>query len=122
MAQLAGRASVALHTVLYFQSRKITEPACVMRVRKNGAIVLVPRFGIEGPVYVAAKEDTATLSQYRFEEEKKALVHLTDDSKSLRVFDEVKVLIEVIEVAMFRKELQLSLVWPGDKESDADPT
>ena len=93
-----------------------------MRVRKNGAIVLVPRFGIEGPVYVAAKEDTATLSQYRFEEEKKALVHLTDDSKSLRVFDEVKVLIEVIEVAMFRKELQLSLVWPGDKESDADPT
>ena len=117
MAQMAGRASVTLHTLLYFKDRPTVETACVMRVKSNGAVVLVPRFGIEGPVYVAPKgEEDSTDKYYRFDEKGMALVHLHDNSKSLRVFDEVKVKIEVVETGPHRKALSMSLFWEEDRK------
>ena len=104
MAQLAGRASVSLHTNIFFKARArlwadacgvcvcvsacmcecvgvcvlayfvcmpaccsapacaraaqnkvIVESALVMRLRANGVVVLVPRFGIEGTVFVVGR-------------------------------------------------------------------
>lgn len=59
-AQLAARASVELHTLLFFRARQRKErkegkdgitiaDARVVGVRANGVVVFVPRFGIEGP-------------------------------------------------------------------------
>jgi S1 domain len=45
-----GRASVALHTVMYFKSKPTEEYAYVLSVGKGKLTVLVPRFGIEGTV------------------------------------------------------------------------
>ena len=119
-AQMAGRASVTLHTLLYFKDRPTVETACVMRVKSNGAVVLVPRFGIEGPVYVApkgaAEEDIE--KDYRFDEKGMALVHLRDPERSLRVFDEVKVKIEVVETGPHRKALSMSLFWGEEGAMD----
>ena len=86
-----------------------------MRVKSNGAVVLVPRFGIEGPVYVAPKGtlEEEIEREYRYDEKGMALIHLQNPSRSLRVFDEVKVKIEVVETGPHRKALSMSLFWEG---------
>jgi exosome complex exonuclease DIS3/RRP44 len=43
MAQFAGRASVDLHTVIFFKGQVITAPAFVTRVKANAFGVLVPQ-------------------------------------------------------------------------------
>ncbi|EFN55177.1 hypothetical protein CHLNCDRAFT_35599 [Chlorella variabilis] len=55
-AQMAGRASVELHTLIFFRSRQVVADA---RVRANGLIVFVPKYGIEGPVYLDDDDDAA---------------------------------------------------------------
>ncbi|XP_048589574.1 exosome complex exonuclease RRP44 [Nematostella vectensis] len=52
MAQYAGRASVDLHTQLFFKKRPSTEDGFVLFVRKNALQVLVPKFGLQGTVYM----------------------------------------------------------------------
>ena len=118
-AQMAGRASVGLHTLLYFKNRPTIDTACVIKIKSNGAVVLVPKYGIEGPVYVCKKGEESA-SGYRYEENKMALVHLKDEEKSLRIFQEIQVKIEVVEVAPHRNSLMMTLVWPeGNKRSAA---
>lgn len=46
----SGRASVALHTEMYFANNPTEEDAFVMSVDKSKVSVIVPRFGIEGSV------------------------------------------------------------------------
>ncbi|KAG2491107.1 hypothetical protein HYH03_010551 [Edaphochlamys debaryana] len=59
-AQMAGRASVELHTLIFFKSRTVVADARVTRVKANGLVVFVPKYGIEGPVYLTGKgADTA---------------------------------------------------------------
>ena len=55
MAQMAGRASTELHTLYYFKDRVVVERGIIIRVRENGIIVLVPRFGIESEVLRSLK-------------------------------------------------------------------
>lgn len=52
MAQYAGRASVALHTHLYFRDRMQNEEGYIMYVRKNALQVLIPKYGLEGTIYL----------------------------------------------------------------------
>lgn len=116
-AQMAGRASVTLHTLLYFKNRPTIDTACVIRVKSNGAVVLVPKYGIEGPVYVCAKgkEDE---SDWTFDESQMSLIHSKDSLKNLKIFQEILVKIEVVEVAPHRNSLVMSLVWPeGNKRA-----
>ncbi len=58
-AQLAGRASVELHTLIFFAGRRVVADARVTRVRANGLVVFVPKYGIEGPVFFDAAERAA---------------------------------------------------------------
>ena len=51
-AQHAGRASVGLYTLLFFDRRVALESALVMRLRSGAFSVLVPRYGIEATVHV----------------------------------------------------------------------
>lgn len=55
-AQMAGRASVELHTLIFFHGRVAIADARVMKVRSNGLIVFVPKYGIEGPILLNAKQ------------------------------------------------------------------
>jgi exosome complex exonuclease DIS3/RRP44 len=43
MAQQAGRSSVELYTHMFFKNKMETEPGRVIRVLKNGFVVLVPK-------------------------------------------------------------------------------
>lgn len=53
-AQMAGRSSAQLHTVVFFRDTTIVADARVIRPKANGLIVFVPKFGIEGAVYFDA--------------------------------------------------------------------
>ncbi len=43
MAQQASRSSVELFTNLYFKDRVVEEEGFIIRILKNGFIVLIPR-------------------------------------------------------------------------------
>ena len=52
MAQYAGRASVDLHTQLFFRNRQVQEEAFILAVKKNALQVLIPKYGLEGTLYL----------------------------------------------------------------------
>lgn len=52
MAQYAGRASVELHTQLFFRNRQVDEEAYILGVKKNAIQVLIPKYGLEGALYL----------------------------------------------------------------------
>lgn len=104
-AQLAGRQSVELYTKLYFKEAK-SERAIIMRCKANGLIVMVPRYGLEGVVYLAKKGEQ---SKYTFDSKKKLLISKTDPLDILRPFLPIMVKISVEEKPGARHELTLSL-------------
>ncbi|KAK4798304.1 hypothetical protein SAY86_030630, partial [Trapa natans] len=56
-AQMAGRSSVELHTLIYFRKRPTDTEARIVKIRSNGFIVFVPKYGIEGPVYLTERSE-----------------------------------------------------------------
>ena len=56
-SQMAARASVELHTHIFFRKKAAETEARVIRVRANGLIVFVPKFGIEAPVLFDDEEE-----------------------------------------------------------------
>lgn len=68
MAQYAGRASVALNTHLFFRGRTQEEPGYILFVRKNALQILVPKFGLEGTIYLNDKKGLSPV-QFVFSEE-----------------------------------------------------
>ncbi|XP_075146089.1 exosome complex exonuclease RRP44-like protein Dis3 [Haematobia irritans] len=57
MAQYAGRASVALNTHLFFKGKVQDEEGYILFVRKNALQVLIPKFGLEGTIFLNALKD-----------------------------------------------------------------
>lgn len=62
MAQYAGRASVALHTHLFFRGRVQDEEGYVLYVKKNALQILIPKYGLEGTVFVSGRKELQHLS------------------------------------------------------------
>jgi exosome complex exonuclease DIS3/RRP44 len=60
-SQMAARASVELHTHIFFRKKAAETEARVIRVRANGIIVFVPKFGIEAPVLFDAPEESGVV-------------------------------------------------------------
>jgi exosome complex exonuclease DIS3/RRP44 len=90
-AQLAGRASVSLHTQLYFRANPASEKAYIIAVHRDKLMVLVPRFGIEGTVWLTKEQDSG-LVEYDAEAHR-----LTCEGQTVQVFDAVTVAISVEE-------------------------
>ncbi|KAJ9518542.1 hypothetical protein QJQ45_018546, partial [Haematococcus lacustris] len=130
-AQLAGRSSVELHTLLFFNGRTVLADARVTKVKSNGLVVFVPKFGIEGPLYLTARSATdannsagavataarsgkaAVEPEYVLDDEKQT-VTARDGSMQFRVFDPCAVRISVQEGVAHRRSLLLELV-PRDQ-------
>uniref|UniRef100_A0A7I4B4B4 Uncharacterized protein n=1 Tax=Physcomitrium patens TaxID=3218 RepID=A0A7I4B4B4_PHYPA len=109
-AQMAGRASVELHTVIFFKKRPTDEEARIVKIRSNGFIVFVPKYGIEGPVYLVGKEakQTAVDGMWVVDDENQ-IIRSSDGSRTFKVLSSVRVHIEVVEPQPNRPKLQLSL-------------
>lgn len=104
MAQYASRDSIDLHCQLFFQGKAIEEvEAFVLFVRKNALQVLIPKYGLEGTVFMD-KQDKLGLT-YSEEE-----LSLTVGDVIYRVFDQVAVKINVDKSLTENKFLSFSLV------------
>ncbi|KAI8970424.1 exosome complex exonuclease RRP44-like protein [Mycotypha africana] len=107
MAQQAGRSSVELFTNLYFKNKVEIEDGRVLRVLKNGIIVLVPKYGIETVVYTAK---TGSNSPLVYNEEDCSLVA---GDVVIKTFDAVKVEITVEgDEQGMRQKMNMRLVEP----------
>mmetsp|Transcript_15462 Transcript_15462/g.48742 ORF Transcript_15462/g.48742 Transcript_15462/m.48742 type:complete len:277 (+) Transcript_15462:1146-1976(+) len=106
MAQYAGRASVGLHTLIFFRGKEVVEDAHVIKVRDNGVVVLVPRYGIEGVIFVCGAGER---NPFAFDE---AAETLHAPGCSLSTFDKVRVRIHVNTEKAHKPKLELSIVEP----------
>eukprot|EP00977_Amphora_coffeiformis_P014574 scaffold4097_cov166-Amphora_coffeaeformis.AAC.31 len=113
-AQLAGRSSVQLHTLLFFSGGPPKEEdGYVLDIETSPTeerplcAVFVPRYGIEGKVTIPVAGDDKDLE--RFPDQHKLIYK----SKSIQVFDKVKVSIWVRESEDHHRELIMDLVQPG---------
>lgn len=114
-AQMAGRASVELHTLIFFKNRPMDAEARIVKIQSNGFIVFVPKFGIEGPVYLIGKGASKNASGSTSEcswvvDEEMQTVRASDGNCTFRVLDVTHVHIEVVEPQPNRPKLQLTLV------------
>lgn len=113
-AQLAGRASVQLHTLIFFSSESggKEEDAYILDVEtaeksEPSLRVMVPRYGIEGRVKVGIAADDPKLG--RLPDEHKIVY----ENESMQVFDRIRVKIWVREVQDYQRELVIDLVSPS---------
>ncbi|PSS29976.1 Exosome complex exonuclease RRP44 A like [Actinidia chinensis var. chinensis] len=107
-AQMASRSSVELHTLIYFRKRPTDTQARIVKIRSNGFIVFVPKFGIEGPVYLTGRGDKGSGEWLVDEQQQK--VKKIDGSISYGVLQTVRIHMEVVEPQPNRPKLQLTLI------------
>ncbi|CAK9293952.1 unnamed protein product [Gordionus sp. m RMFG-2023] len=91
----AQRASVELQIQLYFKDKVIDDEAYIIGVRKNAIRVLVPKYGIEGSIYLKSTVQNAEeiLNRLKYDEQESTLTYSHNDYKisTLRCFDKVQV-------------------------------
>lgn len=104
-AQLAGRASVELHTLIFFRGKTVLADARVVKVRANGLLVFVPKYGIEGPVHW---DDDGAGAKLVYDEDRQH-VAAADGSLAYTIFDACAVTISVEEGFANRRTLRLRL-------------
>lgn len=128
MSALAGRASASLHTNLFFKGRVVVESGVVMRIRANGVVVLIPRFGLESVIIVGRPADTSGPGQHTSSSgPPQRILHFKPETQELTgsaippetaepnvsIFQEVKVCLYVVTTSRGRKELRVHLVQPA---------
>ena len=57
MAQYASRASVNLHTHIFFKDKTLDETGYILFVRQNAIQVLIPKYGLEGTLFLRVNKE-----------------------------------------------------------------
>ncbi|XP_078045962.1 exosome complex exonuclease RRP44-like protein Dis3 [Augochlora pura] len=96
MAQYAGRASVALNTHLFFREKIQDEEGYILFVRKNALQVLIPKYGLEGTLYLKDNKEANVSFQYSAEDHSQ-----TCGNTIFRTFDPV-----VVQICLDRSNVQ----------------
>ncbi|KAI4386870.1 hypothetical protein MLD38_004757 [Melastoma candidum] len=107
-AQMASRASVELHTLIFFKNRPTDTEARIVKIRSNGFIVFVPKYGIEGPVYLTERSEKGGGEWFVDEQQQK--IKKMDGTISYGVLQRVNIHLEVVEPQPNRPKLQLTLI------------
>ncbi|KAL0075876.1 hypothetical protein J3Q64DRAFT_1773142 [Phycomyces blakesleeanus] len=119
MAQQAGRSSVELYTNMFFRNKIQVEEGRVVRVLKNGFIVLVPKYGIEGIVYTTKVSGGS--SPFVYNEENNSLDAPGD--VVIKMFGTVKVEISIEgDENGMRQKMNMKLIEPYVEGVSALPT
>ncbi|KAJ6809856.1 exosome complex exonuclease RRP44-like protein A [Iris pallida] len=105
-AQMASRASVELHTLIYFKKRPTDAEARILKIKSNGFIVFVPKFGIEGPVYLMPRGEKG--GDWVVDEAHQRIIKAGTNT-SFGVLQTVMIHLEVVEPQPNRPKLELSL-------------
>ena len=67
MAQYASRASVNLYTHIFFKDKRRDETGYVLFIRQNALQVLIPKYGLEGTLFLRSKDSSEC--EWSFDEE-----------------------------------------------------
>ncbi|XP_008786671.2 exosome complex exonuclease RRP44 homolog A [Phoenix dactylifera] len=105
-AQMASRASVELHTLIYFRKRPTDTEARIVKIKSNGFIVFIPKFGIEGPVYLMPRGDKG--GDWVVDEVHQKVMR-TGTNISYGILQTVRIHMEVVEPQPNRPKLELTL-------------
>lgn len=111
MAQQAERASVALNTHLFFRGKCQEEEGYVLFVRKNALTILIPKFGMEGTIYVADKngQTIGDRPKFTYDEENHTQ---SCGSVTFHAFDPVTVRLSLDSTNVQHEKIVLELVQP----------
>ncbi|KAL6261144.1 hypothetical protein P5V15_008672 [Pogonomyrmex californicus] len=96
MAQYAGRASVALHTHIFFRDKVQDEEGYILFVRKNALQVLIPKYGLEGILYLNNPVSSSVTFVYNSEDQSQ-----TCGDVVFRAFDPI-----VVQMSLDRSNVQ----------------
>lgn len=110
-AQHVQRASVSMHTLLYFKDRPCTETAYVSSVKSTYFTVIVPRFGIEGTIEADSLKSAATFD-YVYDPEQHAITYMGEELElhRVQVFQRISVRIQAVGGSGGTRKLEISAV------------
>ncbi|EYC22070.1 hypothetical protein Y032_0018g3697 [Ancylostoma ceylanicum] len=103
-AQYAGRASVQLNVLTYFQGREETCEGFVMGVRTNGIQVFVPKYGLESVIVLQQGKGTT------IDIDESCVRH---GDQVIHELDRVKVRVRLDESNVQRRRIALDLIEPS---------
>ena len=107
---MAGRASVEYFVGQSLKGKTQVEEAYVMRVLKNGFVVFVPRFGLEGLVNVKDLAKGEVSTEFLAEE---YAIKIGKSGLKIAVFDKVVVSVEAVrEESTGKQKVKILLVEP----------
>ena len=124
MAQYAARASIRLHTEIFFRGKCQREEGFVLFVHRNALQVLIPKYGVEGMVFFDRQSsETGSKLSLVHDDEKPSL---TVEGVVFRLFDSVTVRLQVEKSSIQQSKLKLYLVSPVipgfyPKEEEMEP-
>lgn len=107
MAQYASRASVNLHTHMFFRNKKRDEIGYVLFVRQNAIQVLIPKYGLEGTLFL--RSDSEKSISFHFDEEEPSQ---SCGDVTIRLFQKLKVQMTLDSSNVQHEKLVLKLVDP----------
>eukprot|EP01132_Coremiostelium_polycephalum_P004708 gene4708-5880_t len=110
MAQYAGRGSTQLHTLIFFKGKKTVEDAYIIRVKANAFVVLVPRYGFEGTVYLSDPNNNSSVSSFNYNHDTQTL---SNGKYTFSVFDKVTVEIDVDDSKPHDQKLRINCINPN---------
>lgn len=111
MAQYASRASVNLHTHLFFKDKTRHETGYILFIRQNAVQVLIPRYGLEGTLFLRDEGSRAKTHsvQFHFDE---SVPSQTAGDVTLRLFQKVQVQLSLDQSNVQHEKLIVRLVQP----------
>ena len=110
MAQYASRASAGLYTVLLFRGTVHIEDGYVTRLRQNGFLVFLPKFGVEGIVHVCTPADPTA---FVLDEHAQTLTSRDNPRTVIRVLDKVVIHVSVDDTDLHEQHLRLLCLRPA---------
>jgi len=116
MAQYAGRASVNLYTHIYFRGRIRDEIGYILYIRQNAVQVLIPKYGLEGTLFLSGKKQDNSV--WKFDEEEPSV---QNGEFKLSLFQKLTVQVSLDSSDIQHEKLCLKLVTPVIPSFSVDP-
>merc|ERR1712062_332423 len=107
MAQYASRASVNLYTHIYFKDKRRDETGYVLFIRQNALQVPIPKYGLEGTLFLRSKDSSDC--EWSFDEEEPSQ---TCGEVKITLFMKLKVQVFLDSSDIQHEKLALRLVHP----------
>ena len=112
MAQYASRASVNLHTHIFFRGKITVEEGYILFIRQNAIQVLIPKYGLEGTLFIPKDG-----GGFEFNED---VPSQSKGNVTLKLFQKVQVQLTLDTSNVQHEKLEVKLVKPYISDFSVD--